>query len=253
MKSISRLLLALGLTAAAATQCLAQQTTYSMRMTMRNGSVMVIPVDSIGAIDFPAAQPSPLEALTGAWQLIASTNGVPGPDGIYRATTDTIRFTATLGQDASLGTCLYCHADSLYTRSEQVYPADWCMAVETDETNGSVRLGWVLSDQQPASPKEFTEERSKYLEEGLYYWGVGADRTDTGHRYIYLLSVNIDKQQLEGMTLWSEWTAEGSRSFAFPQNQQVYGVVALDIPYDSEGESSVGYFEIWASPRMKKQ
>lgn len=192
-----------------------------------------------------------LEALAGQWQLIASNNGFRGDDGIYRMTTDTIPFTATLVQTAD-STCLQCHADVLYNRTGQDYPADWRMSIEQDPASGKFRLGFLLDDQQPASTKEFWEDPDQYLEEGFYYFGIHSDRTDTGHRYIYLLSENIATQQLESMTLWSSWQSDCYAPFAFPQNQQIYAVVSPDQPFGAESHSIVGYFEIWASPKVQK-
>jgi len=215
---------------------------YNMQLTLQDGSLMVIPADSIAGIEFEPVKPSSLEALAGQWRLIASANGV-STGGIYSAITDTITFTATLAPD---GNSLICHADCLYSRSGKVYPADWRMVAEQDAQGQKRRIGWILSTDVPASTKEYDETKDKYLEDGFFYFGNG---TET-HHYIYLLSENIETQRLEGMTLWSGWGTDTQATYIFPQNQQVYGVVGTAIPY--QPGTAVGYFEIWASPRFER-
>lgn len=218
----------------------AQQNTR-MQIKMADGSLTTIPVSEIQSIAFSPVGANPaLQALTGQWRLIAMPNGT-GSGGIFTAVADTIAFTATLAPD---GASLQCRSDAFYTRSGQVYPAEWRVLADVD--GDRVRLGWVLDSQNPASSKEFVETQDKYLEDGFFYWGTD----DGGHRYIYLLSENIETQRLEGMTLWSSWasSATAAATFTFPQNQEVYGVVASKIPYGG----SVGYFEIWASPRFER-
>ena len=213
-----------------------------MHIALQDGSTVVIPTDSIASIDFKPATAASLEGLTGRWRLIASANGVSN-GGIYTAITDTIIFTATPSAD---GTALLCHTDRLYSRSGTTYPADWRMLVEQDAQSGKRRVGWALSAEQPVSDKEFNESADKYLEDGFFYFGNGTE----AHHYIYLLSENIETQRLEGMTLWSGWATDAQTTYTFPQNQQVYGVVATAIPY--QPGTAVGYFEIWASPRFER-
>ena len=116
--------------------------------------------------------------------------------------------------------------------------------MEQDET-GMRRLGMVLSAKQPASTAEFQYPQEKYLDNGFFYWGN--DASEGVHHYIYLLSENINTQRLEGMTLWSNWEPKGKTTFTLPQNQEIYGVVASEVPF---ADASIGYFEIWASPRL---
>ena len=215
-----------------------------MQIKMNDGGVTTIPVDSILDIQFQQQAPASFEGLTGQWLLIAANNGVTGADGISRSTTDTIRFTATLSADA---TRLECQTDRLYWRSGQDYPADFAMIVE--QNGNQRRIGWVLTKEQPVSSKEFLETSDKYLEDGFFYWANQYGDQDNGHRYIYLLSENIETQRLEGMTLWSSWLDQSATTFSFPQNQQVYAVAAMQIPY----AQSVGYIEIWASVRFEKE
>lgn len=220
--------------------------TQHMQVTMNDGSLLSIPTDSIAGVTFEQMAPPSLEGLVGQWQFIAMPNG-SSSGGIYTATADTIAFTATLTAPGSddYGRVLRCHSDRFYWRSGHTYPADWLIVVEQNEQNGTRRIGWVLDADAPASTEEFQEQPSKYLEDGIFYWG-NAD--NTGHRYIYLLSENITTQRLEGMTLWSSWLPTDQTVFTFPQIQEVYGVVAEAIPF----AHSVGYFEIWASPRFEK-
>ena len=191
-----------------------------------------------------------METLSGRWLLEASNNGVeveiaPGVK-VYRATTDSIYFTATPSTD---GKTLECHTDSLYWRSGSAYPADWRVTVE-ENADGQYRLGWMLTTEQPVSSKEFQESADKYLEGGFFYWGKNAD----GHRYIYLLGENADNTAFIGMTLWSAWTATSPEESSFLlQNtdnnaRKMYAIVAEDIPYGH----SVGYIEIWGSPKIQK-
>ena len=217
----------------------------TMRIARNDGSSIVIPVDSIASITFKQQVPESTEALAGQWMLIATPNGTTGADGVAIATTDTIRFTATVADD---GASLLCEAPLFYTRSGNTYPARWRLAVEQDEQSKKQRIGWVLSTDAPASDKEFMEPKEKYLEDGFFYWGP-ADANDT-HRYIYLLSENIETQRLEGMTLWSDWMSMTQTNFNFPQNHEIYGIVATSNPY--QRGTIVGYFEIWASARITK-
>lgn len=191
-----------------------------------------------------------METLSGRWLLEASNNGVevevaPGVK-VYRATTDSIYFTATPSTD---GKALECHTDSLYWRSGTAYPADWRIAVEEND-EGQYRLGWVLTTEQPVSSNEFQESADKYLEGGFFYWG----KNDDGHRYIYLLGENADNTAFIGMTLWSAWTASSADEPEYLlQNtdnnaRKMYAIVAEDVPYGH----SVGYIEIWGSPKIKK-
>ena len=221
--------------------------TQRLQVTMNDGTLLSIPTDSIAAVTFEQTAPPSLEGLTGHWRLIASANGSAGSGGIYTTTADTITFTASLTQPGSddYGRVLRCHADRFYWRSGHDYPADWRIVVEQNEQNGTRRIGWVLDAESPASTEEFLEPTDKYLEDGFFYWG-NAD--NTGHRYIYLLSENIATQRLEGMTLWSSWLPTSQTAFQFPQNQEVYGVVAESIPF----ANSVGYIDIWASPRFER-
>lgn len=218
----------------------AQQNTH-MQIKMADGSLTTIPVADIQSIGFSPVGAAPaLAALTGQWRLIAMPNGSSMGD-IYTSVADTIAFTATVAPD---GASLLCQADAFYTRAGQAYPAEWRVLAERD--GDRLRLGWVLDSSAPASAKEFLEPREKYLDDGFFYWGSD----DGGHRYIYLLSENIETQRLEEMTLWSSWVGDATASpvFTFPQNQEVYGVVATQVPFGG----SVGYFDIWASPRFER-
>ena len=171
---------------------------------------------------------SPIAAqnLAGNWTFTAS----PFEGGV-----ENIPFTATLSSDNSQ---LTCHADNFYTRGSKSYPMDWKVAIER---NGEqLRLGWILDATTPVSSEEYQEEASKYI-----IGGAGIDGT---HRYIYLLSENIETQKLEGMTLWSDWEDASTTAFTLPKTQQIYGVVSQNIPYNG----AVGYFEIWASGKLVK-
>lgn len=217
--------------------------TTKMKVTMTNGETLLMPVDSISDISVRAVVPEALSQLAGQWVLVASANGTTDQYGISHAVTDSIPFTATVASD---GLGLVCRADNFYNRSGNVYPAQWRMLMEEDNT-GKIRIGWALDETQPASEKEFDEPKENYLENGFFYYGKPTDE----HHYIYLLSMNIATQRLEGMTLWSGWMNKSQKEFIFPQNQQVYGTVATTIPY--QGSALAGYFEIWASPRFVKQ
>lgn len=222
-----------------------------MKVTLSGGRIVQLPLSSISDISVEPVVPQALAQLAGRWKIIAMPNGVTGEGGIYTATADTIAFTATVASD---GMGLVCRADSFYTRTGHVYPATWRMLLEEDAASGRHRIGWVLDASEPASEREFDEPQQHYLDNGFFYWGVSSRHPggDTGHRYIYLLTENIETQRLEGATLWSSWLNSDAAEYAFPQNQEVYGVVALDIPYSYYNYSDIGYFEIWASPRFVK-
>ena len=170
--------------------------------------------------------PTIAQELSGNWTFNASP---------FNGGEENIPFTATVSSDNSY---LACHADNFFTRGSKAYPMDWKIAIER---NGEqLRLGWILDANTPASSEEFQEEASKYV-----IGGVGVDGT---HRYIYLLSENINTQKLEGMTLWSDWVDASATTFTLPKTQQIYGVVSQNIPYNG----AVGYFEIWASGKLVK-
>ena len=213
----------------------------TMTIKTNDGQSISIPTYSIRDIRFERQAAASLTGLTGDWMLIVANNGVPNEVGIYTSTLDTIRFTAKPTAD---GLSLRCHADRLYWRSGQVYPADWTLLVEQNE-QGQRRLGWVLDKENAASTKEFLETKDKYLENGFFYFG--ASSADS-HRYIYLLSMNIDTQKLEGMTLWTPWLDQTAKTYTLSQIQQIYGLVSEHQPLSG----IVGYFEIWASPRFEK-
>lgn len=176
--------------------------------------------------------------LAGKWQLKASPIGVTGDDGISTTGWDYIDFTATASTD---GNTLLCHADNFVTRNGQAYPMDWKLAVEHD--GDKVRLGWVLDAQQPASTLEFQQPATAYAIGGM-------NPVEGEHRYIYLLTYDIDQGQEGALTLWSSWieSPTADASYVFPQNYQLDAVVSKTIPYGS----MVGYVDSWASASITK-
>lgn len=184
------------------------------------------------ALPFSHAQ----NALDGQWRLTASPYGTTGDGGIGTTTWETIDFTATLSAD---GTRLDCHADNFYARGSRPYPMDWQMAVERD--GSKVRLGWVFNADQPASSVEFQEPASAYA---LF----GTDAVEGEHRYIYLLTYDIDNGTEGGMTVWSTWTDNGQGAFVLPQNQQIDAIVSTTIPFTT----MIGYVDSWASARIER-
>ncbi len=190
------------------------------------------------------AQSSLAASLAGDWQFVAANNGVEVAPGIYSAGTDVVNFTATASAD---GTSLQCHADNMYDKTGTTYAADWRILVEEDGA-GKHRLGWVLDNQQPAFTTEFNEPQENYLEKGFFYWGG----TEGAHRYVYLLAENADASAIVGMTFWSPWsdgsTTEYSLANEENNSRKIYAVVAENIPYGN----SVGWIEIWSSPKVKK-
>jgi hypothetical protein len=176
------------------------------------------------------------DALSGDWQLIASPVGVEGEGGIMSSSWDYINFKATLSAD---GTTLTCHADQFFSRNGHAYPMDWLIAVEH---NGSkTRLGWVCNAEQPVSSAEFQEPASAYAM-------GGSNQVEGEHRYLYMMSYNIETNKEEGMTIWSGWMDEGQTTFTLPQNQQLDCIVSTTIPCTK----FVGYADSWASARITK-
>ncbi len=167
-----------------------------------------------------------LEGLVGNWKMVASP---------FEGGSEEIAFTTTVATD---GTSLDCHADQLLVRGTNTYAADWKLAVE--QNGETIRLGWMLDAENPVSSQEFQEPATSYA--------LGGSSADGQHRYIYLLSENIDTQKLEAMTLWSDWQAATSTTFSLPKTQQIYAVVSTNQPYDG----AVGYAEIWASVKLQK-
>lgn len=167
-----------------------------------------------------------LEGLVGNWKFVASP---------FEGGSEEIAFTTKAATD---GTTLDCHAEQLMVRGANTYAADWKIVVEQSGEN--IRLGWVLDSENPVSSQEFQEPASSYVM-------FGKD-VDENHRYIYLLSENIETQKLEGMILWSDWQAAGSTTFSLPKTQQIYAVVSTNQPYNG----AVGYAEVWASAKLQK-
>lgn len=164
--------------------------------------------------------------LAGDWKMVASP---------FDGGSEEIAFTATVSSD---GKSLSCHADQFLVRGSRSYAADWTLAIE--QNGDKVRLGWVLDADQPVSSEEYQEPASNYV--------IGGSNADGTHRYIYLLSENIETSRLEPMTLWSEWQSPESTTFVLPKTQQIYVVVSTGKPYSG----SVGYPEIWASVKLQK-
>ncbi len=165
-------------------------------------------------------------ALAGSWQFIAGT---------FEGKIDTIPFTATLAADAQT---LECHADNFFKRGSKPYPMDWKIVLK--EEDGKTVPGWVLTAETPASTEEYQEAASQYV--------LGGKDADGSHRYIYLLSENIETQQLEGMTLWCSYDEEKA-AYMLPKTQQIYGAVSQQLPFSG----TVGSMEAWASGRIQKK
>ena len=189
---------------------------YNLQIRMQDGTTKVWPTAEIKSIEFKQDAPPSFEGLTGRWMLIASPAGIDNADGIGVATIDTIRFTATLADDAG---SLLCHADTIHVKDGTAIAADWQVTVA--EQDAGRRLGWVLSATTPVASYS---------------------------QHLYFLSENIQTGRLEGMTLWSEWTAKEDNVFKFPQIQELYGVWSDQQPF----QSASSYLEIWASPRFVK-
>ena len=116
---------------------------------------------------------------------------------------------------------------------------DWKMAIE--QNGDKLRLGWVLDDKQPSSAVEFQEAASQYAI-------GGKDIVEGEHRYIYLLTYNLDSGKEEGITIWSEWTEGTQLNFVFPRNQQIDAMVSTTIPFGAY----IGYVDSWSNPSVYK-
>ncbi|MCR5679989.1 MAG: hypothetical protein K6G08_07270 [Prevotella sp.] len=239
---------------------------FRINISKTDGSRIAMPVKDIESIVFLPVQTdlTHYERFTGDWYLVAQPSGTVNEQGIHTTTTSNIHFVASLPPAGSTdyGLYLYCHADSFYqSRSGQIYPADWRLEYVFDPQTGRGQIGMELSEMTPASTREFLEQPAAYLDNGTFYWGVSSKRTqgDSGHRYIYLLTENIDRQALEGMTLWAEWTEADvttnmqTHAFVFPQKYEIYGIVSLDRPCFQAPYPIVGYIDIWAGPRLSRQ
>ena len=239
---------------------------YRINISKTDGSRLTMPTKDIESIVFQPVQTdlTHYERFAGDWYLVAQPSGSVNEQGIHTTTTSNIHFVATLPSSGSTdyGRYLYCHADTFYqSRSGQIYPADWRLEYNYDSQSGRGKIGMELSEETPASPLEFMEQPTAYLDDGMFYWGISSKRTqgDSGHRYIYLLTENIDRQALEGMTLWAEWTEADvttnmqTHAFIFPQKYEIYGIVSLDKPCFLNPSPIVGYIDIWAGPRLLRQ
>ena len=170
----------------------------------------------------------PNALLEGKWQMIASP---------FEGGAATIDFNVINTPAMPLPVA---YAESFFTTktTSHTYPANWYMKAELN--GNKIRVGWVLSNTSTAFQMEFQEPATEYA-----LFGTDADET---HRYVYFLSENIDTQQLEPMTLWSDWEDITATSFKLPQTQQIYAVVSKNKPYSG----SVGYVDIWASVKLQR-
>ena len=236
-------------------------TTYRLNALSGDHVVRSLRTDSI--VELTYGPTSRYEHFAGIWWLVASPNGEPNEQGIMVTETVSVPVHAVLPAPGTpdYGHYIYCHIDSMPHRSGLKVSADFKLHYTYDEALGRGTIAMVLDDSQPISDTEYAGDPTTYA----YFapgqtWYMGASDQhqggDTGHRYMYFVSQNIDTQQLEGMEIATTWTDADQQDleheYRFAQQYQIYWIAALDIPYSNAEHDEVGIIDIFASPRLMR-
>lgn len=238
------------------------KTNYLLNI-IKNGEIATsIPTDSIVELNY--AEMSYYEQFAGDWYLVASPNGEANELGIMITEVVSIPFHAVLPSPNSddYGKYIYCHIDSMPHRKGLHYEADFKLRYAYDEATHQGAIAMILDDTEPMSTMQYAGDTGSYAyldSQHTYYFGVSAQHEggDTGNRYMYFVSQNIDTQILEGMELTAQWTDADQlnldHEYQFPKNYHIYWIVALDIPFSYVEQDAVGIVDTFASPRLMRQ
>ena len=238
------------------------QTVYSLNVIKDNKIAMTIPINDIVEINY--REMTPYEHFAGDWYLVASPNGEPMPGSSVMVTTAvSIPYHAVLPAPGTpaYGSEIYCHIDSMAHRKGLKYDANFKMLYSYDESTQKGTISLVLDDQNPVSSTQYTEDASTYAywdATSTWYWGVSSQHEggDTGGRYMYFVTHNIDTWELEGHELACQWTlanqSDLTHEYAFPTIYEICWIVGLDIPFVSSEHDLIGYIDIFASPRLMR-
>ena len=235
---------------------------YSLNVMKDGHVVMSIPVDSIVEVNY--REMTPYEHFAGDWYLVASPNGEPLPGtSIMVSTAVSIPYHAVLPAPGTpgYGRDIYCHIDSMAHRKGLKCEADFKMRYSWNESAQSGTITMVLDDQHPVSDEPYPGDASTYAywdANSTWYNGVSPlhEGGDTGNRYMYFLTHNINTWELEGHDLECQWTLADQQDltheYAFPTIYEICWVVGLDIPFVYNEHDLLGYIDIFASPRLMR-
>lgn len=221
-----------------------------------------IPVDSIMEMNYGPL--TDYESFAGDWYLVASPLGEPNEVGLMVSTVVSMPYHAVLPApgSADYGRYIYCHIDSVAHRKGLKYAADFKLRYDYDAASGQGTIALVLDDRRPVSPQQYGGDAGSYAyfdAAHTYYLGVHPQHEggDTGMRYMYFVGQNIERQSLEGMELQATWThdehCDPAHEYQMPQNQQIYWIVALDVPYSFAEHDEIGYIDMFSSVRLMRR
>ncbi len=238
------------------------KTVYSLNAIKNGGVIMTIPLDSIVEVNY--REMTPYEHFAGDWYLVASPNGEPDPGtSIMVSTVVSMPYHAVLPAPGTpgYGREIYCHIDSMAHRKGLKCEADFKMLYDYDESSGKGSITMVLDDQHPVSNVPYSGDASTYAywdANSTWYNGVSPlhEGGDTGGRYMYFLTHNINTWNLEGHELECSWNIDDQQDltheYAFPTIYEICWVVGLDVPFVYEEHDLLGYIDIFASPRLMR-
>ena len=236
--------------------------TYSLNVIQDDKVTMTIPIDSIAEINY--GEMTPYEHFAGDWYFVASPNGEPLPGTSIMVTSAiSMAYHAVLPAPGTpgYGHEIYCHIDSMAHRKGLKYDADFKLLYNFDEATGKGRISMVLDDQHPVSTTQYSGDASTYAywdATSTWYFGVSSQHEggDTGNRYMYFVTHNIDTWELEGHVLDAQWTLTDLQNpdheYTFPSIYEICWVVGLDIPFVYAEHDLLGYIDIFASPRLMR-
>lgn len=206
----------------------AQTTVKNLKIEKQDGTRLVIPLAEISEMSVldvskESAVLEIYQRFAGSWYLVAS----PFEGGVV-----SIPFTAAIPDVSSsdYGHVLNCHSDAFLTVNGAPLVADWKLAFSYNTDTKKGQIGMILSAEEPVAT--------------------------IGETNIYMLSENIERHQLEGMTLWHTFTEKQSsdemneHAFLFPQQYQIYVEKAKGKPYIKANDE--GWVDILASPRIQR-
>ncbi len=238
------------------------KTAYWLNVIKDGKIAMTISTDSILEINY--REMTPYEHFAGDWYFVASPNGEPMPgSSIMVSTVESMPYHAVLPAPGTpgYGREIYCHIDSMAHRKGLKYDANFTLLYNYDEASGKGTISMVLDDQRPISATPYTGDASTYAywdATSTWYWGVSSQHEggDTGGRYMYFVTHNIDTWALEGHQLDCQWTladqADFDHAYAFPPIYEICWIVGLDIPFSQAEHDLIGYIDIFASPRLMR-
>lgn len=236
------------------------KTTYSLNVIQHGTMAMTIPIDSIEEINY--REMTPYEHFAGDWYFVASPNGEPLPGTSIMVTSAvSMAYHAVLPAPGTpgYGHEIYCHIDSIAHRKGLKYDADFKLLYDYNEATGKGKVTMALDDQQPISTTQYFEEASTYAywdATSTWYTGVSSQHAggDSGNRYMYFVTHNLDTWALEGHQLECQWSVadlnDPDHEYSFPSIYEICWVVGLDIPFVYAEHDLVGYIDIFASPRL---